>query len=133
LFFRYYADRGVSKTRTIDLFLDQYWDDLFDQAKTQYATDRIQQEAAAGTLKVHPKQNYRSLLNDEEYQDAVRDIRVRAKLEADLAESDPELVQRLQHADPNSNPEAASETGSGRVIGRGASGRDDTGGDPRHP
>lgn len=92
LFFRHYIDGRTSRSLAIDLFLDQYWDDLFDQAKTEYTTERIQQKTADGTLKVHPKQHYRSLLNDPDYQAAQQDIRVDAKLEEDLAVVDAALA-----------------------------------------
>jgi hypothetical protein len=148
LFWKHYIDHGTGKSKAVDLFLDQYWNDLFDQAKTQYTTDLIQHDIADGTLKVHPKQHQRSLLNDDEYQAAQQEIRIAARLKEDLArpvsdlpartraETDemlPELVQHLRHVKPNSNPEAGSKSGSGRVIGRGGSSRDDTGGDPRQP
>lgn len=85
LFFRHYVDRGTSRNRTIDLFLDRYWDDLFDQAKTQYTTERIEQMATIGTLPIHERQAYRSLRNDLEYQAAQQEIRIRGKIEEDLA------------------------------------------------
>lgn len=126
LFWRDYVTHGIGRSMAVNLFLDDYWDDLFDQAKTQYTTDRIQEQIARGTLKVHPKRNYHSLLNDADYQATLADLRVHDKLESQLSQP--------LHRDPaNSNPEASSEALSGRVIDRGRSGRDNAGGDPGQP
>lgn len=144
LFWKHYVDSGTSKTRVLDLFLEEYWLDLFDQAKTQYTTDLIQRDRAAGTLKVHPQQDVRSLLKDADYQTAQEEIRVQEWTKEDLArpvsqqpardnKNLDELLQRLRQPTPNSNPEASSEALSGRVSRRGSRGRGNTSGDPRQP
>lgn len=124
IYWRDYIDSGMRRTAVVNQFLDDYWDDLFDRAKTQYATDEFQRLEAAGQLKTSPHMGFRSLLNDGEYQEALRDIQVDAKLRE-------QLIDRLNPEDPTGNPEATSESGSGKVIRRGRSRRKDAGDDPR--
>jgi hypothetical protein len=80
LYWRFYVDSGMSRTAIVNQYLDDYWDDLFDQAKTEYTTDLIQADIAAGTLKVIPHREVRSLQNDAEYQAALENLRVEERL-----------------------------------------------------
>lgn len=113
IYWRDYVDSQTSRTMLVTQYLDDYWSDLFDQAKIQYATDEFQRLDAAGQLKTTPHKGYRSLLNDAEYQDALKEIDVEAKLRQ-------QLVDPLNPEDTKSNPEPhigkrrASRGGSSR-------------------
>lgn len=121
IYWRDYVDDATSRTMIVNQYLDDYWADLFDRAKIQYATDEFQRLAAAGQLKTKPHKGYRSLLNDDEYQTALREIDVEAKLRQ-------QLVDPLNPEDTNDHPEPTSESGSEKVISRGRSRRKDAGG-----
>ena len=126
IYWRDYVDSGMSRTQIVNQYLDDYWVDLFDRAKTQYATDEFQRLEAAGQLKTTSHKGFQSLMNDEEYQAALREIDVEAKLRQQLIDPlNPEVV--------NDDPEPASESDSGKVIARGRSRRRAAGGDPRQP
>jgi hypothetical protein len=113
IYWRDYVDSGMSRTAIVNQFLDDYWSDLFDRAKTQYATDEFARLEAAGKLKTTPHRGFQSLMNDAEYQEALRDIAVDTKLQQ-------QLMDRLNPEDPTGNPEATSKSGSGKVRGHGA-------------
>lgn len=92
IFWRHYVTDSMTRTQVLNEFLDDYWTDLFDQAKTAYATDYFQRLDAEGKLHTTPHliqrehpENY-SLGNDEEYQSALQSIRVAAKLREQVAE-----------------------------------------------
>ncbi len=118
IYWRDYVDTGMSRNVVVNHFLDDYWADLFDRAKTQYATDEFQRLEAAGQLKTTPHRGFRSLMNDTEYQEALRDIDVDAKLKH-------QLIDRLNPEEPTGNPEPTLESGSGKVHGRGPRRRKD--------
>jgi hypothetical protein len=84
IYWEHYVDDGMSRTAIVNQFLDDYWPDLFDQAKTQYATDEIQRLDAAGKLKTVPKTHWHSLAGDSDYQAALQDLRVMEKLRAEV-------------------------------------------------
>lgn len=126
IYWRDYVDSSTSRTMVVNQYLDDYWADLFDQAKTQYATDEFQRLEAAGMLKTKPHQGFQSLLNDPEYQAAMRDIKVEGQLRE-------QLMNPLNPDGANDHPEPASESDSGKVITRGDSRRKRAGGDPGHP
>lgn len=71
-----YVDGGTSRSGIVNGFLDDSWTDLWDQAKTQHATDEIQRLDAAGKLKAVPAPHWHSLANDVDYQAALQDLRV---------------------------------------------------------
>jgi hypothetical protein len=86
IFWKHYVTSSMSRTQILNEFLDDYWSDLFDQAKMAYATDYFRRLHAEGKLHTTPHliqrehpENY-SLGNDEEYQAALQRIRVAAKL-----------------------------------------------------
>jgi hypothetical protein len=92
IFWKHYVTSSMTRTQILNEFLDDYWADLFDQAKTAYATDYFQRLDAEGKLHTTPHliqrehpENY-SLGNDEEYQAALQKIRVAAKLREQVAE-----------------------------------------------
>lgn len=92
IFWKHYVTDSMTRSQVLNEFLDDYWADLFDQAKTAYATDYFQRLDAEGKLHTTPHliqrehpENY-SLGNDEEYQDALQRIRVAAKLREQVAE-----------------------------------------------
>jgi hypothetical protein len=79
-FWRDYIDVSTTRSQAVNLFLDEYWEDLWDRAKTQVQVEHIKAAIAAGTLKTKPKVERRSLLNDPEYQAARREARWQAYL-----------------------------------------------------
>jgi len=85
IYFEHYVTDGMSRRAVVDQYLDDYWEDLFDQAKTQYATDEIQRLDAAGQLKTVPRTRRQSLMNDVGYQAALQDLRTDELLRAELS------------------------------------------------
>lgn len=92
IFWKHYVTDKMTRTKILNEFLDDYWSDLFDQAKTAYATDYFQRLDAEGKLHTTPHliqrehpENY-SLGNDEEFQAALQRIRVAAKLREQVVE-----------------------------------------------
>ena len=80
IYWEHYVDDGMSRTAIVNQYLDDYWSDLFDQAKTDYATDEIQRLEAAGELKTIPAKHWHTLANDVDYQDSLQDLGVMDKL-----------------------------------------------------
>ena len=97
IYWQHYVDDGMSRTAIVNQYLDDYWEDLWDQAKTEYATDEIQRLDAAGQLKVMPKTHWHSLANDTDYQAALQDLAVMEKLQ----ESSAAVVRPVESQGPD--------------------------------
>jgi hypothetical protein len=127
MFWRDYVDSGNTRSQAVNLFLDDYWDDLVDRIKTQLSVEKIKSKIEDGTVKVTPKAEPGSLLNDAGYQAARTNLKAQAYLEQHPIEdwdSAPvvrpvtledsrkllsELSQRLHRRPAKRDPEPASQ------------------------
>lgn len=91
IYWKHYVTDRMSRTQILNEYLDDYWADLWDQAKTEYATDEIQRLEAAGQLKTIPRNLAGSLQNDAEYQAVLADLRTDERIRAQLSNSNHQL------------------------------------------
>jgi hypothetical protein len=91
IYWQHYVDEHMTRNAIVNQFIDDYWTDLWDQAKTQYATDEIQRLDAAGQLKTVPGNQYGSLANDTDYRNALQELRVEERLRSQLLDPNHQL------------------------------------------
>lgn len=94
IYWRDYVDPGSTNSQIIRGYIEDLWPDLWELARTQYATDEFQRLEAAGQLKTRP---YRvpstSLQYDGEYLAATQEIRVQAALRRELGKQQLEPLE----------------------------------------
>lgn len=97
LFWRDYIDAGTTRSQVLNLFLDDYWEDLWDRVESDARLKRTLARMEAGILKPVPNPVTGSLLNDPGRQAVLAEIRTDAFLRRHpelLEDDDPALSLR---------------------------------------